>query len=578
MLRLEGIPVSPGYASGFAVIYGMEIERRIEIPRYAISQTQLSSEYDRLHGALEKSTEDLSLLEAAAASEPQLGDASVLMSAYASMAKDIAKLVKEHIGNEFVNVEQALHAVIAQLASRFAQMDNVYFREREQDVRDVGHRMMRHLAGASAGKNVLVPPGSIVVARELLPSETLELAKSGTVAIVSEYGGEFSHTAILARSLGIPAVSGIANVTSRVTPGMRLLVDGESGRVLEPTDSEMQWFATQKHEFEIRVSASAIDENLPCVTRDGVEISLMSNVCLPVEVAAIAKHNLAGVGLFRTEFLFIESRERPSFERQVDTYTEMARGLGDLPFVIRTFDLGGDKLPPFLLSEKASPQSNLHLRGLRFSLAENDLLDTQLRAILQVAQTSDIRVLFPMVIGSDDFSRAIAAIDRAADDLGVLRRPPVGAMIETPASLFALDEILALADFVAIGTNDLTELMLATDRTSTDGADICTAMHPAVIRAIKKVIEAAREHQCSVCVCGEEAGNVDFSCLLVGLGIRELSMTATRAAAVRQALRQIDSQIAVDIAESALLCQTPHQVRELCATLAAPASLSSPAS
>jgi phosphoenolpyruvate-protein kinase (PTS system EI component) len=204
---------------------------------------------------------------------------------------------------------------------------------------------------------------------------------------------------------------------------------------------------------------------------------------------------------------------------------------------------------------------------LRFSLDEVHLLDSQLRAILHVAQTADVRILFPMVVGSDDFARAIAAADHAFDQLGLVHRPPIGAMIETPAALYALDEIFELADFVAIGTNDLTQYMLAADRDLAEGTDDCTATHPAVLRAIKQIVEAAERHKLPVCVCGEEAGDPNFACLLVGLGVRELSLTPARAGTVRQMLRDIASVDVRELADSALQCRTPQQVRGLCQDL-----------
>jgi phosphoenolpyruvate-protein kinase (PTS system EI component) len=387
------------------------------------------------------------------------------------------------------------------------------------------------------------------------------------VAIVSELGGRYSHTAIIARSLGIPAIMGIPNIISQVHPGMRLLVDGEAGSVvITPSQSDEASFSQRKREYETRKTSIADKEKLPCITKDGVEITLLANIGGPEEVQHIAEHNLVGVGLFRTEFLFLESHERPGFELQSEMYDSMASGLDGLPLVIRTFDLGGDKLPPFLLSEGSEAHTSLHLRGLRFSLAERLLLDTQLRAILNVAQSSDVRILFPMVIGSDDFARAITAVERVADQFGILRRPPIGAMIETPAALYALDEILDLADFVAIGTNDLTQYMLAADRDLSEGTDDCTAMHPAVLRAIKQVVEAATKRQLPVCVCGEEAGDADFACLLVRLGVRELSLSATQAATVRQALRNIVCHDALEVADRALRCRTPQQVREVLKT------------
>ena len=566
MSHLKGIPISPGYASGIAVVYDYEIQRTLELPHRAITHSEVEAECERLDDALETSRQDLKHVEQAALNDPRLVDSAALLSVHSAMANEIAALVKRHIGREFVNVEQALDAVIRDFVKRLQILDNPYFRQREQDVRDVGQRMARDLAGSPPWTNEPLPPGSVIVARELLPSEALELAKSGVVAIVSEHGGTSSHTAIVARSLGIPAITGIANITSQVHPGMRLLVDGETGcLVIEPSPSDEERFLGRKREYERLATSITAKENLPCVTQDGIDISLLANIGLPEEVAHVAEHNLAGAGLFRTEFLFLESHERPSFEMQCEMYDNVASGLGDLPLVIRTFDLGGDKLPPFLLSEGPQTHTSLHLRGLRFSLAERELFNTQLRAILHVAQTADVRILFPMVIGSDDFAQAIAAVDSAVEQLGILRRPVIGAMIETPAALYALDEILELADFVAIGTNDLTQYMLAADRDLAEGTDDCTAMHPAVLRAIKQVVDAAEKQHCPVCVCGEEAGDADFACLLVGLGIRELSLSPSRGAAVRQAIRGINSQRARETADQAIRCRTLGEIRELLA-------------
>lgn len=398
MLLLEGIPISPGCASGIAVVYDYEIERRFDLPRRAISHAEVESECNRLDQALERSNQDWKLVAQAALCEPKLEDSAEVSMAHSAMAKEIAALVRQHVGREVVNVERALDSVILDFVERLQGLDNAYLREREQDVRDVGRRMMRHLGGSPPWTNESLPPGSVIVARELMPSEAVELAQSGVVAIVSEHGGTFSHTAIVARSLGTPAITGISNVTSQIEPGMRLLVHGETGRVV------------------------------------------------------------------------------------------------------------------------------------------------------------------------------IATVDCVADQLGLLRRPPIGAMIETPAALFALDEILDIADFVAIGTNDLTQYMLAADRDLTTGTDDCTALHPAVLRAIQQVVEVAEGRHRPVCVCGEEAGNVDFACLLVGMGVRELSLSPARAVAVRHAVRHIEYHEARKVAGLALRCQTPQQVQKLVQQLQSPES------
>ena len=571
MPLLKGIPVSPGYAEATAVVYDYEVHRKLDVPRRDVSPSELHHEYRRLDEAVEQSGRELERAEAFARSGSGPGDPSAIFSAHSMLVRELAEKVQEHVSQEQVNVEQALEAVIEDLAGRLGQLKHAGFREREQDVRDIGRRMLRHLTDGSPWPPESLPAGSAVVARELLPSEAVELVRSGAVAIVAEQGGKNSHTAILARSFGIPAVTGIARVTAHIQPGMCVLVDGCAGEVLvNPSPSEVARFSELKREFDRSATATAAGEALPCVTQDGISISLLGNIGLTEEVEHIQEHRLGGVGLFRTEFLFLESHEPPSFQRQLDIYKRVAEALGDRPLVIRTFDLGGDKTPPFLESPDADPHPSLALRGLRFSLAERRLFETQLRALVQVAQEHDVRVLFPMVIGRHDLSRACAALADVIKDLGVPRRPLLGAMVETPAALFALEEILELADFLAIGTNDLTQYMLALDRDEAELSEECTPWHPLVLRAIRQVIKAAAAKGRPVCVCGEEAGEPGFACLLAGLGARELSLSPGRAALVRQALRGVRCQDAEVFAHKALGCGSPEEVRELLAGLFPP--------
>ncbi len=401
MKVLEGSPISPGFARGIAIVYDYEVERKLKIPDREIEHAEVKSECDRMDDALEQSKRELKTAEQTASRDSRFTDAAALLSAHAAMASEIAESVKQQIGSDLVSVEQALDSVIRDWISRLQKLDNEYLQQREQDVRDVGQRMTRALAGVLPWNCDSLPPGSVVVARELLPSEAVGLANSGVVAIVSEDGGKLSHTAIVARSLGIPAISGISKVTSRIASGAMLLVDGLTGAVtIEPAESEETAFSVRQLEHERQISALLSEEKQPCVTLDGVEFSLLANVGLPDELDQVTEHHLTGVGLFRTEFLFIESHTRPSFDLQLQVYVDMASKLAGLPMTIRTFDLGGDKLPPFLVLDEVRNRSSLHLRGLRFSLSEKNLLDAQLRAIVQVAQTTDVRILFPMVIGS----------------------------------------------------------------------------------------------------------------------------------------------------------------------------------
>jgi phosphotransferase system enzyme I (PtsI) len=561
--RLRGIGIAPGYAVGFALVCEYAIERQIELPSREILNSEIDGEHAKLAEALELTGRDLRGTEERAIEEPKLADVAGLLAAHLAMASEIATVTRNLIGQDRVNVEWALESVISHFVERFQRLDNKVFREREQDVRDVGRRLLRHLSGATPPERTPVPSGTVVVAAELMPSEALEFAHSGVVAFVTEHGGTFSHTAIVARSMGIPAVAAVAGATTRIIPGMRLLVDGERGHVtISPSSKKEERFAARKRAYDVRSGSIAAEEHLPCVTMDGTEISLVANVGLPDEVAQVDEHHLPGVGLFRTEFLFLEAHKRPGLRRQMATYRALADRLEGLPIVIRTFDLGGDKMPPFLANDPVA-QTKLHLRGLRFSLAEHRLLETQLRAILRAARSEHIRILFPMVIGGDDLARAIELAAKVATEEGISRCPSVGAMIETPAALYSLDRILELADFVAIGTNDLTQYMLASDRDYADSVEDLSASHPAVIRAIRQVVQAAAAGKCPLCVCGEDAGDPDFARLLVGLGVRELSVSPTRSGRVRHVLRQIEARDATKLADEALQCDSLREVREL---------------
>ncbi|TWU01601.1 phosphoenolpyruvate--protein phosphotransferase [Neorhodopirellula pilleata] len=568
MERMEGNELSRGLVKGVAVVLGYEVQRTIALPKPGVSESSLRTnsrvECERMDEALEESKRDLHALNVLAGGQPSIVSAIALVSAHAAMAGEIASLVKERIVNDLVGVEEALDSVISQTVSRLAKIDNDYLRERETDVRDVGRRMMRHLMGLTSTNFAELPPGTIIVARELVPSDAIALADSGVVGVVTQVGGRLGHTAIIARSLGIPAVSGISNVAQRITSGMTLLIDAEAGIVIaQPDEDEIADFDARVAQSKRLSEASVAMNTGPCRTSDGQEIVLYGNVGLPADLDQVLSLGLAGVGLFRTEFLYLQSKQRPNAEAQRHLYAQMSQRLGDRPLVIRTFDLGGEKLPPFLLHDERLDPSSLNLRGLRFSLVEKQLLREQLTAIVQVAQEADVRILLPMVIGGHDFAQAIAMIEEVVVESNSLKRPQIGAMVETPAALFCLDEILELANFITIGTNDLTQYLLAADRELSAGNEHVTAMHPAVIRAIDEVVMAAKRWDCPVCVCGEEAGEVEFAMLLIGLGIRELSVSPARVGELREAIAKLDTSYARDLADQARACRSPQEVREL---------------
>lgn len=563
MQQLSGKAVSPGYAQGTAFVY--DRSRGHGVPRYAITGDDVPGEQQRFREALERSLRELKQLEKRVLSE--LGEhQSAIFSAHLGLLEDrqFVEKINSRIQRDLINVEQAVDLEVGDLCSRLAAVDNEYIRERVQDIRDVGARVMRQLGAHDGGHYVELPPQSVIVAHELLPSETLDLDRHHVVGIVTEEGGENSHAAILSRALGIPAVTGICGAMSHVPHGAQVLVDGERGIVsVSPNALTVADFTTLKGHYDDDTSTAVAAESLDCVTRDGTRVWLLANINRPHEAPAVAVHHLDGVGLYRTEFMFLDSPERPGFDRQVTAYRQVIRALPDLPIVIRTLDLGGDKVPTFLASpHEANP--HLGMRGLRFSLAEQALLETQIRAIITAAGGSrHVKLLLPMVLGAGDLAEAVELVRRLSRELGAPRPPEVGAMIETPASLFALEEIFQIADFTCIGTNDLTQFMLAADRDAFELADDYSVLHPGVLRAIARVVEAGRGAGREVCVCGEAASYPRTACLLVGLGVRQLSMSPLRAARVRLRLRASTISQLEELAARALSSKSAAGVRRL---------------
>ena len=564
MIQMQGVSISPGYASGVAVVYDFEIGTKLEASSREVLPEDVLQEWERLEGALQQSRQEMLDLTTTVATSKLLGKSANILAAHTTLTLELATLVKQYVGKELVNAECAVEAVVSEWVTRLHRVNSEYLRQREQDVRDVGRRISRHLAGTLPWDKGPFPADSIVVARELLPSEVVELAHCGVRGIVTERGGRFGHAAILAKAHGIPVVTRILHATSLIRPGAELLVNAESGVVtVTPAEAQKFAFVTEEKNYQEELEAEQSWQDDICATNDGVEIILRANISNLKELPAVEGANLMGVGLFRTESIFLDASERPDTRLQLQVYQDVVASLQGEPLVIRTFDLGGDTLPPFLLNEESHSSHCLQRRGLQFSLLERELLDSQLQAILKVAQEADVSILFPMVLGSHDLGQAFARVDHVLDQFGFINAPPLGAMIETPAALFALDEILDLADFVAIGTNDLTQFMLGTDRATFESEEDFSAMHPLVLRAIQKIVDAANTQQCPLFVCGEEASNPDFAILLIGLGVRELSINPASALPLRKAIHRVTLQEAVDVAHRALFCSRQQEVRSL---------------
>jgi len=563
MKKIQGKPVSPGYARGPAVILGGRMRR--EVPRRKIDSASVDKEQERFENALERSATDLESLQERVSAEVGRDEAEIF-AAHLAMLRDrkFLEKVKERIRRDLINAEYAVNEEIEQLKAALAQLKGGYFEERAIDVEDVGRRLIRHLCGGFDAE--AIPADVVIVAEELTPSDTLTVRRDRAAAIVTERGGITSHAGILARSLGIPAVTGLAGLWSMVSPGEEILVDGGAGVVvISPGARETAEIVRSKTAYDRKTSGAIARQARPCVTRDNVRISLMANIGRPEEAAQVALHHLDGVGLFRTEYLFLESDEPPDVSRQAAAYRSAAESLKGAPLVIRTLDLGGDKKPRFL-APKFERNPNLGMRGLRFSLLEGEMLPDQLRAVCEVAREFDVRVLFPMVLGARDFAAALDVLSKAAAAAGVAV-PPAGALVETPSSVFEIDDILERADFVSIGTNDLVQFMLAADRNAVDMVKDESVLEPGVLRAVSKVVRSARQAGKPVSVCGEAAGNPHVACLLVGLGVRILSMSPVRAARVGAALRRSRCSDLEDVAARALECRDRDETARILSRL-----------
>jgi len=563
MQILKGRPISPGYAEGKAFVYNKKQE--LKMPRYNIIPEQISNEHDRLHLALERSVGELKDVEKKVLSE--LGQAeSQIFAAHLALLKDqkFVSKIKERIRRELVNVEHAMDEEIKDLAGLLSELENEYLRERAGDVRDIGHRILRHLGHGPEEILYSIPSSSVMVAEELLPSDTLHMDRVNVVGVVTERGGESSHMAILTRSLGIPAVSGIADACSLISNDSEILVDGEKGTItLNAGRKNLDSFHVSKNRYNQNSTLTEQEEYKKCTTIDGVDIHLMANIGRVEEIEQVIRHHLEGVGLYRTEYLYLQSADVPSTDIQIEAYSKVAKKLDGLPVVIRTLDLGGDKKPGFL-SAKFESNPNLGSRGLRFSLSESRLLDTQLHAIAAAYKNyRNLQVLFPMVMGGDDLRQSIEKLEETINDVELRQSLKTGVMIETPSALFELDEILEQVDFISIGTNDLAQFMLAADRNTLGLIADNPALYPSVLRAIKKVLDTAKRKGRPVCICGEAAGDPLVACLFVGLGVRILSMSPVRAARVRYTLRKTSSVPLEELAAKALDCNNVQKVESL---------------
>jgi phosphotransferase system enzyme I (PtsI) len=483
---------------------------------------------------------------------------AAILDAQTMLLDDPALLaeVEHRVRTEEVSAPFAVHATIDTYLARFADIEDRYLRDRAGDLRDLQRRLVRLLEPAP-GADAPQPSGPIVVVAQAVgPSDTVALARDGVVALAADHGGPTSHTAILAQAFGLPAVIGLGDVARNVRVGAIVIVDGDRGEVVVDPDSERLVEARAQHDqWVTREDAWAATRDLPAVTRDGVEIVLRANIEFPDEAEVAVRFGARGIGLYRSEFLFVARAPRlPDEEDHYRTYRDLADRVAPHPVVVRTLDLGGEKYFHEVL-DRTEPNPVLGLRGLRLCLKRPEIFVPQLRALLRASAHANLRVLLPLVTSVDEIREVRRIMDREATALreaGTLCRPdvPLGAMIETPAAAMTADLLAREVDFLSVGTNDLIQYTLAVDRGNPSVAALYEPLHPAVLRMLRFVVRAGKACGVPVSLCGEMAASPDLVPTLLGLGLRELSCPPRAVPRVREAIRATELARAVrDIEE-----------------------------
>jgi phosphoenolpyruvate-protein phosphotransferase len=566
---LQGRGLSPGMVEGVALIY-LTPESELTSANQVIAQDDVAAEIHRLDYALAAAIRELGNTQKQFAGDMAAAE-SDLLDVHLAMLKDVGfwDNCRRRVREDLIKVEQAVAEEVRDLVTTLEGLKQKFLLERSADIRDIGRRVLRNISTIDEvlpNQLVSLPPNTIIVAKELLPSDMLQCDRNNLVALVTECNGPASHVAILARIRNIPVVSDIKDVTSLLETGDYLLVDAEAGIVtVAPTKVQAASFVARKSQYASLEPTAVPRPAQNSATKDGVRIRLYANIVRADEAHIVLEYKLDGVGLFRSEFLFLDVEQPPDLDTQFAAYSAVAKMLNPHPVVIRTMDLGGDKIPRFNRTENEIA-FRMGKRGLAFSLTEKTMFRTQLRAILRAAQGGDVRIMFPMVMSAADLREARHWVDEMIETDQLAKHPPIGAMIETPAAVFNIHEIVKIADFVSIGTNDLAHFILAADRQSQESSGVLSFMHPSVLRATDQVVRAALKQGVDLTVCGEAAGNLAGACLLVGMGVRNLSMNPFQAARISDILQQLTLEQTEAAFRDALDATTPEDVQQIVAS------------
>ncbi len=563
---LLGHGVSPGIAIGQAVCFQ---GRPLEVFRIPLLETGVEQEDTRFHRAVAQAQEEL--LATRQKARDELGeDLVAIFEAQSLLLADTVLLgrVEERIRRERVNAEWAVHKTAEEYSKRFESLERPDFRERKDDLRDVARSLLRALQGVPLHDPSELQSDVIIIAHDLTPSEAVRLGRQRTVAFAVETGGPTSHTAIIARDLGLPMVSGLEGILKLVTDDDPVIVDGGRGQmVLHPDQAELDRTRRQQQEIAEEQARLLATRSLPCVSTDQVEVELMANIDLPEEIEEATRCGAAGVGLYRSEFLYIEtSPELPTEEQHYEIYRRLLDEMHPHPVIIRTFDLGGQKMAREMMhTDEEHPV--LGLRGIRLTLARPEIFRVQLRALLRAGAGRNLWIMIPMVSTLEEvrtFQAFAEEVRLELESAGLehSRRAKLGLMIEVPSAALIADLLAREVEFFSIGTNDLIQYALAVDRNNEHVSYLYQPLHPGVLRMIRFIVDSARDAGIDVSMCGEMAADRRHTALLLGLGLRRLSVSPKVIPEIKTQIRGLAMADLTLLCERCLASRTAQEVDE----------------
>jgi phosphotransferase system enzyme I (PtsI) len=571
-IRFEGAGVSPGIACGRVHVVRDEFD---EVMRYRIASSQVADEISRFETALIQTRMQIlemqqRIAESIGAKDAAIFDAHLLVVEDRTLIDEVLRKLE----TDLCNVEWIFQEVATRYAETLNKIDDPYLRERALDIQDVTKRVIRNLQGKAPKTFLALTEQHILIAHNLTPSDTASMNRAKVLGIATDLGSRTSHAAILARSLNIPAVVGLHDITAKLETGQQVLLDGHDGcLIVDPTSETLARYAgIESRRAKVTAQLKELRETTS-TTRDGRHIVLSANIELPEDVDAVAANGAEGIGLYRTEFLYLNRTTLPTEDEQYKIYRRVAEHVRPNPLIIRTFDLGGDKLAPGTVDITDELNPFLGWRAIRFCLENVEIFKTQLRAILRATVAGNVKIMFPMISGLDELRRAIAILGECKEELrsakiDAAEKVEIGAMVEIPSAAICASVLAPEVDFFSIGTNDLIQYALAVDRVNEKIAHLYEPTHPAILRLLKMIADAGHAHNIWVGVCGEMAGDIALVPLLLGLGMEELSTAAILVPRVKRAVQSLSISECRELVEETFKLNTASEILGRCLELA----------